>query len=62
MALFLDGFRMFPGNFGEVIGEFGALMCLDAPEDEVAEFGFAVALALQRSPKQCQLTLKDSGA
>ena len=43
----------------KVVGELGSLQCLDAPEDEVAEFGFALALASQRISKQCYLRLKE---
>lgn len=43
----------------QVVGELGSLQCLDAPEDEVAEFGFALALASQRISKQCYLRLKE---
>lgn len=43
----------------QVVGEIGSLRCANAPEDEVAEFGFAVALAVQRISKQCYLLFKE---
>eukprot|EP00438_Fugacium_kawagutii_P005704 Skav227834 [mRNA] locus=scaffold948:455653:459617:+ [translate_table: standard] len=43
----------------QVVGEIGSLHCANAPEDEVAEFGFAVALAAQRISKQCYLLFKE---
>ncbi|CAK9036594.1 unnamed protein product, partial [Durusdinium trenchii] len=41
------------------LGQWGSQLCLDADDDEVAEFGFALARATQRIPKQCQLMLKE---
>ena len=43
----------------QVVGQVGSSYCVDAPEDEVAEFGFALAFASQRISKQCYLQLKE---
>ncbi|CAJ1352054.1 unnamed protein product [Effrenium voratum] len=43
----------------QVMGEQGALHCQEGSDDEVVEFGFALALAAQRVPKQCYLRLKE---
>ncbi|CAE7664980.1 unnamed protein product [Symbiodinium microadriaticum] len=43
----------------KVVGETGAMLLGEGTESEIAEFGFALSLAVQRAPKQCFLTLKE---